>query len=80
MNNISNNLSDIAKIIKTDWKNVNFAAKPYLNAMHSLNTVNDYYFADSGKNIVIYFLANASTWRGETAKLVKAKLKELLKK
>ena len=47
--------------------------------MHSLRDVTDAYGYDDGRSIVMYFLANASTWRGETAKRVKAELKELLK-
>lgn len=72
-------LNQLASVIKKDWskqgKGVNFAAKPYLDAMFSLNTVNDNYGLDSGKSIVLYFLSNASTYRGDQAKLVKAELK-----
>lgn len=72
-------LSEIAAEIRSDWGgNVNFAAKPYLDAMRSLNSMSDMYGADSAKNIVAYFLSNASSWRGETAKRVKAELKAML--
>jgi hypothetical protein len=37
----------------------------------------DRYGMDSGKSIILYFLANASTWRGDTAKRVKAELKAM---
>jgi len=70
-------LYEIVKEIRKDWTNVNFAAKPYLNAMSSLNSINDNYGVDSGKSIVLYFLSNASTWRGETAKRIKKELKSL---
>ena len=50
---------------------------PYLGAMFSLDKITDPYGADSGKSIVLYFLSNATTWRGETAKRVKAELKKL---
>jgi hypothetical protein len=33
---------------------------------------------DTGKSIVLYFLSNAGTWRGETAKRVKAELKKMV--
>lgn len=69
----------IAREIRKDWKNVNFGAKPYLDAMATLNSINDNYILDSGKSVVLYFLANASTWRGETAKKIKAELKAMLK-
>ena len=60
-------LYEIARDIKNDWKNVYFGAKPYLDAMATLNSIDDNYGLDSGKLIVLYFLGNASTWRGETA-------------
>lgn len=72
-------LSQIANIIRNDWKNPYFGAKPYLDAMSTLNSMDDMYGMDSGKSIVAYFLGNASTWRGETAKKVKAHLNKLLK-
>ena len=70
-------ISEIASEISKDWKNVYFGAVPYLQAMYSLNGINDSYGMDSAKSIVLYFLSNASTWRGETAKRVKAELKKL---
>jgi len=72
-------LSEIAREIRRDWKQVNFGAAPYLQAMASLNAISDTYGLDDAKSIVIYFLANASTWRGETAKRIKAELKRMAK-
>jgi hypothetical protein len=72
-------LHEIAREIRKDWKNVHFGAKPYLDAMASLDSVNDNYGWDSGKTIVLYFLGNASTWRGETAKRIKTELKAMVK-
>lgn len=69
----------IARRIRSDWKNINFAARPYLDAMTSLNSVNDAYGFDSGRSIVRYFLCNASSWRGPVAKEIKATLKSLIK-
>lgn len=69
----------IAQEINRDWgAKVNYGAKPYLDAMFSLNSVNDKYGWDSGKSIVAYFLSNAGTWRGETAKRIKTELKSLI--
>jgi len=70
-------LSNIAHDIRRDWKNVNFAAKPYLAAMLEMDQITDKYMYDSGKTIVNYFLANAGSWRGPVAKLIKAELKGL---
>lgn len=72
-------LSAIAQIIGQDWSNIYFGAVPYLQAMQSLNSIQDSYGDDSAKTIVIYFLANAQTWRGETARAVKKHLQQLLK-
>ncbi len=72
-------ISEIANEIRKDWKNVNFGAKPYLDAMQSLNAVSDNYYSDSATSVISYFLANAGTWRGETAKKVKKELNEMIK-
>lgn len=72
-------LSEIASEIKRDWKNVNYAARPYLWAMGSFNTVDDTFGFDSARSVVLYFLSNASSWRGDVAKRVKLELKAHLK-
>lgn len=72
-------LSNIAHDIRRDWKNVNYAAKPYLAAMFDLDRIDDQYMFDSGRSIVLYFLSNAGTWRGPVAKTIKAELKAMLK-
>lgn len=71
-------LYEIAREIEKDWKNVHYGAKPYLDAMATLNSINDYYYMDRAKSVVCYFLANASTWRGETAKRIKKELKTMV--
>ena len=72
-------ICDIATEIVNDWKKVNFAAKPYLDAMLSLKTIDDKYHFDAARSIITYFLCNASSWRGEKAKAIKAELKGMLK-
>lgn len=73
-------ISDIAWEIQRLWgAKVNYAAKPYLHAMFSLIRISDNYGLDSGKSVVLYFLSNASTWRGPDAKRIKAELKALCK-
>jgi hypothetical protein len=71
-------ISTIAREISRDWKNVNYAAKPYLEAMRSLDSASDSYGYDSAKSIVSYFLCNASGYRGDTAKAHKAALKAIV--
>jgi hypothetical protein len=79
MNNTARPLFEIAKEIKEDWLKVNYAAKPYLDAMSTLIGITDTYGHDSGKSIVLYFLSYAGGWRGETAKSIKAELNKLVK-
>jgi hypothetical protein len=76
-NNTPRSLRTIQQEIRANWPNVNFAAKPYLDAMWHLDTMKDYYYNDDAKSIVLYFLANAGTWRGEVAKRIKAELKAM---
>ncbi len=76
-------ISELAGHISRDWrtqgKGVNYGAKPYLEAMYCLNSVTDNYGADSGRSIVAYFLSNATTWKGETAKAIKKELNKRIK-
>lgn len=74
----------IASEIRKHWRkngvpNVYFGAKPYLDAMQSLDSIKDTFFQDSAKSIVLYFLANAQSFRGDDAKRIKAELKEICK-
>lgn len=68
-------LYEIAGVIARDWTNVWFGAVPYLDAMRSLSSTDDMYGLDSGDSIVAYFVSNAATWKGETARTVKAELR-----
>jgi len=70
---------EIANEIYADWKKPYFGAVPYLEAMRELNHITDTYGYDDAKSVILYFLANASSWRGETAKRIKAELKAMAK-
>jgi hypothetical protein len=72
------NISTIAREIRRDWQKPYFGAVPYLDAMFGLETLDDRYFQDSAKSIICYFLSNASSWRGETAKRIKKELKDMV--
>ncbi len=76
---MTRSLSTIAREIKSDWPNPYFGAVPYLDAMATMDSVGQNYGWDSGESIVLYFLGNANTWRGETARRIKAELKAMLK-
>lgn len=72
-------VKEIAREIVATWTNVYFGAVPYLQAMLTLNSVNDNYGWDTGRSVINYFLANASTFRGEDARRIKAELKAMVK-
>jgi len=72
-------LNVIARDISRDWTKPNFGAVPYLDAMHSLQSIRDKYYYDDAESVVRYFLANATAWKGETARAIKSELKTLLK-
>lgn len=70
---------EIAFEIRMDWKRIYFGAVPYLTAMRDIDKITDNYGLDSAKSIVLYFLSNAATWRGETAKRIKKELNKMCK-
>jgi len=74
----SMSLRELTGVIADDWQKVNYGAKPYLQAMYSIDN-DGMYGADSWTSIVAYFLSNASSWRGDVAKEVKKELKRRLK-
>lgn len=68
----------IARDIFWSWPKMSPHAAPYVRAMRQLDTIHDDYVADSGKSVVLYFLSNATTWRGDDARRIKAELKAML--
>lgn len=71
-------LHKIAAEIAADWSKPWFGAVPYIQAMASVDKLTDAYGADDGEYLVRYFLGNAGTWRGETARRIKAELRAML--
>ena len=73
----------IAREIRTIWsaigQGVYFGAKPYLDALLTLDTIDQHYGYDTAFDMVIYFLANASGFRGADAKRLKLELKAIAK-
>jgi len=67
----------IAADIEANWPKVNYAARPYLDAMHSIDSINDMYYCDTAKSVIAYFLCNARSFTGEIAKAIKLELKAL---
>lgn len=73
-------LHEIAREIRATWAKPYFGAVPYIDAMGALGSVTESMGYDRGSDIVLYFLSNAKTWRGEDAKRIKAELKAMLKR
>lgn len=72
-------LYQIAADILHNWPRISPHAAPYVFAMRSMNTITEDYGADSGLSVVLYFLSNASGWRGEEARRLKTELKDLVR-
>ncbi len=72
-------IKTITQEIKSDWKKPYFGAVPYIEAMETLESVTDKYIVEEGSMIIRYFLANAQTWRGETARRIKRELNDMIK-
>lgn len=71
----------IAREIKSVWGNkVYFGARPYLEAMLTLETTDpkEPYLYEDANTIVRYFLCNASTFRGDDARRLKTELKNMV--
>lgn len=73
--------SEIAREIRAVWVKESYAATPYIDAMMCINSSdpNHSYGFDNAKGIVLYFLANASTFRGADARRIKEELKSMIK-
>lgn len=72
-------INKISDEIKKDWKKIHYTAAPYLYAMGQVEKLEDKFIKTNGKNLILKFLSNAGTWRGETARQIKAELKEMVK-
>lgn len=77
-------ISEVAGDIRRDWSSrtkdgkVPVYADAYLRPMETLTAITDNYYMDSADVVVLYFLSNASTYRGELARKYKAELKAML--
>jgi len=71
-------LNEIAVDIARDWVDPR-SARPYLQAMKFLRTLDDQYGMDDAESIVMYFLTNAGSWKGPVATSIKKELRSMLK-
>jgi hypothetical protein len=67
--------AEIVATIRADWANPSFAAVPYLEALEGLQSWESRYMFDDARGLAAYLLANLGSYRGETARSVKATLK-----
>jgi len=72
-------LHEIAKDILEHWKPVSKFAEQHVAAMKTLDKLSDIYVAEDGRGIVLGFLVNAGSWKGEDARRIKAELNMMLK-
>jgi hypothetical protein len=71
-------IHQISDEITKDWKNVNYAAKPYLEAMRQLGPIDSMYMQDTARDVVQRFLGNSRSWTGDKAREIKAELKAMV--
>lgn len=85
MNNSTSNstprpIYQIAEEIIEKWtKMPDYILISYVTPMLELNTIDDYYYADDAESVILYFLSNAESWRGDDARRLKAELKQICK-
>ncbi len=67
-------ICEIAAEIRADWDRINGSASAYLDAMDRITRIDDDYGLDSAREVVLRFLSVANTWKGPTARTIKAEL------
>lgn len=75
--NTARPIYEIAQEIYKEWPTVNVAAAPYLEAMTTMNQITETFGVESCSDILDHFLVSAATWRGESARRIKAELKKM---
>lgn len=62
---------------KGQWPTWFAYSRPYVDAMLGLTSIDQNYGYDTAHSVVLYCLSNLQSWRGETARRVKAELKSI---
>lgn len=76
---ISQMIYNIRRDLKTQGKKVPFGAVPYMDALSLTDNMDDRYGVETARDLVPYLLCNLSTYRGETARMIKAEFNRRLK-
>ena len=71
-------LYEIMSEVKREWKKPYFGAVPYIQALSECSSPDDVYLREDARGLINYFLANATSWRGDVAKRIKAELKAMV--
>lgn len=66
---------DIVADYNRNGKPVYWSAKPYVDAMLSLDSWDESFYSDDALTCAVYAFSNLSTWRGEEARAIKAEWK-----
>lgn len=72
-------INKIAADIEKYWPRVPNSAEVYLNAMFALTDKNSKFGFDKAPDIINRFLCNATAWKGQHARELKAELKRAIK-
>ena len=72
-------LQGLCRTIRRNWPNMPACAAVYFEPLASLEDLSQDYGQDSVRSVALYFLANASTWKGDVARAVKKELNKRLK-
>lgn len=71
-------ISVLFRMVRKDWKNTYFGAVPYIDALLCCQSLDSMYGVETARDLIPYFLANANTWRGDVARMIKKELKRRL--
>lgn len=71
-------LYEIAGDILLEWSKPYFGAVPYIRALREMGGGGDMYGMDSSDDIILRFFANATSFRGPRARVLKYELAEHL--
>lgn len=72
-------LHALARMCQRDWPRAYFGARPYIDALLGLTSLDEPYGCETARDVVVGLLANAQTWKGPIARAVKAELTRRLK-
>lgn len=77
-------IKDIVADIFTEWgakvQTVGYAAKPYLDALATVETAEEMYGADKAEHLLRYLLSNLTQFKGQRARELKEELRSHLPK